>query len=97
MALRFGDRSYTYDDVARRTLRLAQLLREHGLRQEERVLIVLPDVPAFAWSFFGVLKAGGVVAMGNPDAPTKDLAYLLEYTRAAVLITVGRVASAPTA
>jgi benzoate-CoA ligase family protein len=94
VALRFGEIAYSYDDVARRTLRLALLLREHGLRQEERVLIVLPDVPAFAWSYFGVLKAGGVVAMGNPDAPAKDLSYLLEYTRAAALITVPRVVAA---
>jgi benzoate-CoA ligase family protein len=92
-ALRFGNHSYNYAEVARRTERLAHLLREHGHRQEERVLIVLPDLPAFAWSFFGVLKAGGVVAMGNPEVPAKDLAYLLEYTRASVLITIPRVAS----
>jgi benzoate-CoA ligase family protein len=94
VALRFGDYAYSYADVAARTLRLAQLLREHGLRSEERVLIVLPDVPAFAWSFFGTLKSGGVVAMGNPDAPARDLAYLLEYTRASVLIAVPRVVNA---
>jgi benzoate-CoA ligase family protein len=94
VALRFGDHAYTYDDVAARSRRLAVLLREHGVRQEERVLIVLPDVPAFAWSFFGTLKAGAVVAMGNPESPPKDLAYLLDYTRASALITVPRVATA---
>jgi benzoate-CoA ligase family protein len=93
-ALRFGDRSYSYAEVADRTRRLALLLIEHGLRSEERVLIVLPDLPAFAWSYFGVLKAGCVVAMGNPDSPAKDLAYLLEYTRARALITVPRVIEA---
>ena len=93
VAVRFGDHAYTYAEVGARTLRLAQLLREHGVRQEERVLIVLPDLPAFAWSFFGVLKAGCVVAMGNPEVPEKDLAYLLEYTRATALITIPRVAT----
>src|SRR4051812_16828880 len=82
VALRFGDHAYTYAEVAKRTLRLAHLLREHGVHQEERVLIVLPDLPAFAWAFYGALKAGCVVAMGNPEVPAKDLAYLLEYTRA---------------
>ena len=94
VALRFGDRAYTYDDVAYRTGALASVLLARGVRSEERVLIVLPDMPPFAWSFFGVLKAGAVVAMGNPDAPTGDLAYLLEYTRAAALITVPRVVEA---
>ncbi len=94
VALRFGEHAYTYADVARRTEQLASALRARGLRREERVLIVLPDLPAFAWSFFGVLRAGGVVAMGNPESPAKDLAYLLAYTGASVLITVPRVASA---
>lgn len=94
VALRFGEYAYTYSEVAARSMRLAHWLYAQGLRAEERVLIVLPDVPAFAWAFFGTLKAGGVVAMGNPDAPVSHLAYLLEYTRASVLITVPRVVEA---
>jgi benzoate-CoA ligase family protein len=94
VALRFGDRTWTYAEVAARAEAVATLLRDAGLRHEERVLIVLPDLPPFAWSFFGVLKAGGVIAMGNPDAPSGDLAYLTEYTRASVLVTVPRVVTA---
>jgi benzoate-CoA ligase family protein len=92
-ALLFGDRRYTYGEVARKTSQTVELLYRLGLVPEQRVLICLPDLPAFAWTFFGVLKAGGVVAMANPHAPTKDLAALLEYTRATVLITVPRVAA----
>ena len=91
VALRYGALTYTFDDVARRTAALASALVARGVRAEERVLIVLPDLPPFAWTFFGVLKAGAVVAMGNPDAPTHDLEYLLEYTRASCLVTVRRV------
>jgi len=94
VALRFGDRTWTYAEVAARAEAVATLLRDAGLRHEERVLIVLPDLPPFAWSFFGVLKAGGVIAMGNPDAPSGDLAYLTEYTRASALVTVPRVVTA---
>ena len=53
-----------------------------GCAPEQRVYIVLPDTPPFAWSIFGTLAAGGVVAMGNPVAPTDDLAYVLDYIRA---------------
>jgi len=94
VALRFGSHAYTYDDVATRSLRTARLLRDHGVRGEERVLIVLPDLPAFAWAFFGALKSGAVVAMGNPESPAADLAYLLEYTRASALIAIPRVVDA---
>jgi benzoate-CoA ligase family protein len=92
-AVLFGDRQYTYADIADRTRRLQGLLSRVGVGREERVLIVLPDTPAFAWAFFATLHHGAVVAMGNPEAPPGDLAYLVDYTRASVVITIPRVAA----
>jgi benzoate-CoA ligase family protein len=87
VALRYGDREYRYADVAERTRALASYFVLSGMRPEERVYTVLPDAPPFAWSLFATLMSGGVVAMGNPHAPTKDLQYVIEYSRASVLIT----------
>lgn len=92
VALRFGDRSWTYADVADRSRALARFLVENGVKPEQRVYIVLPDTPAFAWGIFGTLASGCVLAMGNPIAPIEDLGYVLEYLRAAVLITTPAVA-----
>ncbi len=94
IAIRFGSHTYTYQAVSDRSHALAASMRGRGLQQEQRVLIILPDLPAFAWGIFATLEAGAVLAMGNPDAPTGDLAYLLEYTRATILLTVDRVATA---
>jgi benzoate-CoA ligase family protein len=91
-AVRFGDRSWTYDAVAEKTRRMTGLLAAAGVRRGERVLIVLPDVPPFAWTFFGTLAAGAVVAMGNPLAPPESLEYLVGYTRATAIVTVPHVA-----
>ncbi len=93
IALRFGDRTWTYTQVADRARSLAKFLVAAGLRPEQRVYLVLPDTPAFAWSIFGILAAGGVLAMGNPLSPTEDLAYVCEYTKCAALITTAEVAS----
>ncbi|MDX2093721.1 MAG: benzoate-CoA ligase family protein [Kofleriaceae bacterium] len=94
VALRFGDRSWTYSDVAARARGLARYLVDGGLRPENRVYVVLSDVPPFAWSIFGILAAGGVLAMGNPIAPADDLRYTLDYIKAQVLITTPAVANA---
>jgi benzoate-CoA ligase family protein len=94
VAIRFGDRTWTYAEVGQRSRALARWLIEHGLRAEQRVYVVLPDVPPFAWSIFATLAAGGVLAMGNPIAPADDLAYVLDYVKAAVLITTPEVAEA---
>jgi benzoate-CoA ligase family protein len=93
VALRFGERSWTYSDVADRARALARFLVVGGLQPEQRVYIVLPDTPAFAWSIFGTLAAGGVLAMGNPISPVEDLRYVLEYVRASALITTPQVAA----
>jgi len=91
VAVRFGARTWTYEDVADRTMRLAAALQTAGVRHEERVLVVLPDMPPFVWSIMATLKAGAVLTMGNPDAPPEDLAYLVEYTRASAIVTLARV------
>jgi benzoate-CoA ligase family protein len=91
VALRFGDLTYTYAEVALRTRSFASLLLASGIGRGERVLIILPDVPPFAWVFFGTLAAGAVVAMGNPDVPASSLEYLVEYTRATAVVTVPKV------
>ncbi len=93
-AIVFGERSYSYGEVAQRTHELQRFFSSRDVRPEERVLIVLHDTPAFAWAFFATLSHGAVVAMGNPEAPTADIAYLVSYTRATVVITIPRVAAA---
>lgn len=92
-ALLFGQRQYTYAEVAARSEALARYLIDIGVAREQRVYVVLPDTPPFAWSIFGTLAAGAVLAMGNPIAPAEDLAHVVDYTRAAVVITTPAAAS----
>ncbi len=94
VALRYGEREYRYSDVADRSRSLASFLVDLGVRPEERVYTVLPDAPPFAWSIFGTLAAGAVVALGNPHAPSSDLEYVIEYSRASVLVVTDLAAAA---
>jgi benzoate-CoA ligase family protein len=93
-AVRYGAREYSYAEVARRSRSLAAYWMDLGLSPESRVYLVLPDTPPFAWAFFGILSAGAVVTMGNPQAPRDDLAYVIGYVRAAALVTTPEVARA---
>ena len=53
--------------------------------------MVLPDSVEFVYTWFGVLKAGGVFAMVNHGS-LQDYSYYLSYTRARVLVTTREVA-----
>jgi len=91
VALRCGERAETFERVAERSRRAAAALRRAGLRPEERVLIVLPDVPEFAEAWFGCLRAGGVFAMVNPLLHREQYAEYLAYTKARVVIAHSEV------
>lgn len=86
ICLYFNDETYTYGETARRANRAGGALRELGLRQEERVLLALPDCPEFVWTWFGASRIGAVVTMVNPLLPAVDYKYYLEYTRARVAV-----------
>jgi benzoate-CoA ligase len=86
VCLYYKDASYTYAEVAEMSDRAGNMLRELGLEAEDRVLIVLPDCPEFAFTWFGAAKIGAVIAMVNTILPASDYEYYLEYTRARVAV-----------
>ncbi|MFT5198728.1 MAG: benzoate-CoA ligase family protein [Planctomycetota bacterium] len=79
--------SWTYGQVHEQVRRMAVVLRDMGVRAEDRVLIVLPDALPFVTAFFGTLRVGGVFAMVNPLLKAADYAGYLQYTKARVVIT----------
>src|ERR1700710_3116887 len=86
VCLAYEDQTYTYGETARMSNRVGNALRELGLEQEDRILIVLPDCPEFVWTWFGAARIGGVITMVNPLLPAEDYKYYLTYTRARVAV-----------
>ncbi|MPZ74413.1 MAG: benzoate-CoA ligase family protein [Nitriliruptorales bacterium] len=86
VALRLDDRTLTYAQVDALASRAGHALRQLGVRQEERVIVALPDGAAFVAALFGVLKIGAVVVMVNPELPIDNLAAIIRYSRARVVV-----------
>ena len=85
-ALICDDRHVTYAELAALVDRVGHVLRDLGVRQEERVLLALSDGVEFVASWYGAQKIGAVTAEVYTFLPAKDLAYYLDYTRAGVVI-----------
>jgi len=94
VALRSRHGQWTYREIASESNRVGNVLRDLGAGIEDRVYICLPDIAEFAPVFFGVLKVGAVVTMGNPRLPVDDYVYYLDYTRAKVAVVHESVAEA---
>ncbi|HVS03463.1 MAG TPA: benzoate-CoA ligase family protein [Thermoanaerobaculia bacterium] len=87
VALRLDGGDLTYGQVLALANRYGQVLRRLGVQPEERVMLALRDGPDFVGALFGSFKIGAVAVMANPGLPAEQLAGLLDYTRARLLVT----------
>ncbi len=76
----------TYRELVAASCRVTNLLRELGLRIEDRVQLLLLDTPEFAAAYFGIVRAGCVAVPTNTWLAPKDYAYYLEYARPQAVI-----------
>jgi long-chain acyl-CoA synthetase len=66
--------------------RLATALVEMGLKKGQTVAIMIPNFPQFLLSFYGILKAGGVVTACSVLLSEHELAYQLNDSGAEIVI-----------
>jgi len=76
----------TYQELDSASDALATALVDMGLKKGETVAIVLPNCTAFAISYYGVLKAGGIVAATNPSYPASKMEYQINDCEARFVI-----------
>lgn len=85
-AILCGDETVTYRDLLERVNRVGNALRNLGVRMEDRVAILMPDSPGCVYAFFGAMKIGAVSIPMNTNLLPKDYEYLLNDSRARLLI-----------
>jgi benzoate-CoA ligase len=85
-ALTGADGTHTYGELAGLIARTAALLRELGLRREDRVLMILDDSPVFHATFLGAIRIGAVPIPANPMDRTDNYAYYLDDSYASLVV-----------
>jgi len=78
----------TYAELDQQSDALAAGMIEMGLKKGDRVAIIMPNIAAFAISFYAILKAGGVVAATNPTYPPDKLQYQINDCDAEIVLTM---------
>jgi benzoate-CoA ligase family protein len=86
IAYECGEERVTYRQLFERVNRAGNALKKLGVRQEERIGLLLLDTPEFAYCFFGAIKIGAVPIPINTLLKPNDYEYMLNDSRARILI-----------
>ncbi|WP_202369701.1 non-ribosomal peptide synthase/polyketide synthase [Pseudomonas sp. MWU318] len=92
LAVTFAHTQLTYAELDAQANRLAHKLLELGVGPEVRVGVAMPRSEQLLIALLAVLKAGGAYVPLDPDYPADRVAYMLEDSRARVLLTEQAVA-----
>src|SRR4051794_10218638 len=84
-AIKLDDFEITYEQLNEASGRVAALLADKGVNAGDRVGIMLPNVPQFAATYYGVLRRGGVVVPMNPLLKKREVGFYLEDPEAKLL------------
>jgi len=82
----------SYAELLDEALRLASALRDRGIERGDRVAIYMDNTWPCVVSIFGILIAGGVFLIVNPQTKADKLAFILDDSGARVLLTDAHLA-----
>jgi len=93
LAVEFAGERLTYADLEVRANRLANRLIRLGVTRDDRVAVCLERSIEMPIAVLAVLKAGGGYVAVDPAYPADRIAYMLEDSRASVVLTTSDVAA----
>lgn len=85
-ALRLGEFSLTYGELDAAARGVATSLQEQGVGHNDKVSLLIPNVPEFTISYFGILYAGATVVPINVLASAVEVDYFLRDSKSKLLI-----------
>jgi len=87
VALICQDKKFTYIGIDSTANSFANALIDEGFQRQDRAVVYLDNSVESVISLFGILKAGGIFVIINPQVRARKLQYMLADCQARVLIT----------
>jgi amino acid adenylation domain-containing protein len=86
-AITKGESTVDYASLANRSLAMAEVLAQMGVKPEDRVAILLPRGAEAASAFFGTVAAGAIAINVNESLRWRQIEHILKHSSARVLLT----------
>ena len=92
-AIRFEGRVFSFQELNENANRVAGGLETLGIQKGDRVAIMLPNIPEFAYSLFGIQKLGAVAVPFNTMYKGREISFILNDSAAKAIICLGSFAN----
>lgn len=86
-AIIFGGKKYSYYDILERAEIINGVLRKKGVRENDRIALLLDNSPDFVFYYFGILMAQAVVVPINHMFKRDEIKFILQDSQSSILIT----------
>jgi long-chain acyl-CoA synthetase len=77
---------YTFSKIKELSLKVAAILDDIDIKKGDNVALILPNLPQFVFSFFGILRTGATVIPVSPLLGESDMKAVLLQTEAKIII-----------
>lgn len=84
--LYYADEKVSYGEFDARINQVANGFVEMGLKKEDKVSLLLPNIPEFLYSWFGLVKMGTVVVPLNTALTPTEAQYVVNHSESIGLI-----------
>ncbi|MAG13884.1 MAG: acyl-CoA synthetase [Spirochaetales bacterium] len=91
--MRFEGKTYTYQELNENANRVANGLSNLGIGRGDRVALMMPNIPEFAFSFFGIQKIGSVAVPFNTMYKGREISFILKDAGARAIICLANFAN----
>ena len=85
----------TYDQLDERVNRVGNALAAMGVTKDDKVCVMLPNIPEFLYAWWGNTKLGGITVPLNTALKGEGLAYIINHSDAETIILSHRISDGP--
>lgn len=92
-ALYFDGNAISYNEVDEASNKVANGLKALGVQKGDRVAIMLPNIPEFVYTLFGIQKVGAVAVPFNTLYKGREIIHILNDSGAVAIVALTNFAS----
>lgn len=92
-ALRFDGKVFSYQELNEQANRVAGGLQSLGVAKGDRVAMMLPNIPEFVYSLFGIQKLGAIAVPFNTMYKGREITHILQDSGAKAIICLSNFAN----